>query len=63
MINATETNGIIFSTIYIYYTIWRIIWDAWDKSSEGVENAQEISLADIIKEKLNEFKDELLTEI
>ena len=32
-------------------------------TSEGVENAQEISLADIIKEKLNEFKDELLTEI
>ena len=32
-------------------------------ASEGVENAQKISLADIIKEKLNEFKDELLTEI
>ena len=32
-------------------------------ASEGVENAQEISLGDIIKEKLNEFKDELLTEI
>ena len=32
-------------------------------ASEGAENAQEISLADIIKEKLNEFKDELLTEI
>ena len=62
MINAAETSGIIFSTIYIYYTIWRIIC-VWDKSSEGVENAQEISLADIIKEKLNEFKDELLTEI
>ena len=26
-------------------------------ASEGVENAQEISLGDIIKEKLNEFKD------
>ena len=32
-------------------------------ASEGVETVQEISLADIIKEKLNEFKDELLTEI
>ena len=32
-------------------------------ASEGVENAQEISIADIIKEKFNEFKDELLTEI
>ena len=32
-------------------------------ASEGVENVQESSLADIIKEKLNEFKDELLTEI
>ena len=32
-------------------------------ASEGVENTQKISLADIIKEKLNEFKDELLTEI
>ena len=32
-------------------------------ASEGVENAQEISLGDIIKEKLNELKDELLTEI
>ena len=32
-------------------------------ASEGVENAQEISLGDIIKEKLNEFKDEMLTEI
>ena len=32
-------------------------------ASERVENAQEISLADIIKEKLNEFKDELPTEI
>ena len=62
MINAAETSGIIFTTIYIYYTIWRIIC-VWHKSSEGVENAQEISLAVIIKEKLNEFKDELLTEI
>ena len=32
-------------------------------ASEGVENPQEISLADIIKEKLNEFKGELPTEI
>ena len=32
-------------------------------ASEGVQNVQESSLADIIKEKLNEFKDELLTEI
>ena len=32
-------------------------------ASEGVENTQESSLADIIKEKLNEFKDELITEI
>ena len=32
-------------------------------ASEGVENAQESSLADIIMEILNEFKDELLTEI
>ena len=32
-------------------------------ASEGVENAQEVSLGDIIKEKLNELKDELLTEI
>ena len=31
-------------------------------ASEGVQNAQESSLADIIKEKLNGFKDELLTE-
>ena len=30
-------------------------------ASDGVENAQETSLADI--EKLNEFDDELLTEI
>ena len=30
-------------------------------ASDGVENKQEISLADI--EKLNEFDDELLTEI
>ena len=32
-------------------------------ASEVVENAQEISLLDIIQKKLNEFKDELLTEI
>ena len=32
-------------------------------ASEGVENAQESSLAYIITEKLNGFKDELLTEI
>ena len=32
-------------------------------ASEGVENAQDVSLGDVIKEKLNEFKDELLTEI
>ena len=32
-------------------------------ANEGVQNVQESSLADIIKEKLNEFKDELLTEI
>ena len=32
-------------------------------ASEGVENVQEVSLVDIIKEKLKEFKDELLTEI
>ena len=32
-------------------------------ASEGVENVQDVSLADILKEKLNEFKDELLTEI
>ena len=32
-------------------------------ASEGEENAQESSLADIITEKLNGFKDELLTEI
>ena len=32
-------------------------------ASEGVENAQESSLVDIIKEKLNEFKNELITEI
>ena len=32
-------------------------------SSEGVKNAQESSLTDIIKVKLNGFKDELLTEI
>ena len=32
-------------------------------ASEGVENVQESSLADNIKEKLNEFKDELITEI
>ena len=33
------------------------------RASEGVENAQESSLEDIITEKLNGFKDELLTEI
>ena len=32
-------------------------------ASDGVENAQESNLTDIIKEKLNEFKNELLTEI
>ena len=32
-------------------------------ASDGVENAQESSLTDIIKEKLNEFKNELLTKI
>ena len=32
-------------------------------ASEVVENAQEISLVDVIQKKLNEFKDELLTEI
>ena len=32
-------------------------------ASEGVENVQEISIADIIKEKLKQFKDEFLTEI
>ena len=32
-------------------------------ASEVVGNAQEISLLDIIQKKLNEFKDELLTEI
>ena len=32
-------------------------------ASEGVENAQESSLVDNIKEKLNEFKNELITEI
>ena len=32
-------------------------------ASEGVENAQESSVADIIPEKLNGFEDELLTEI
>ena len=32
-------------------------------ASEGVQNAQESTLADIITEKLNGFKDELLTEI
>ena len=32
-------------------------------TSEGVENAQESTLTDIITEKLNEFRDELLTEI
>ena len=32
-------------------------------ASEWVENAQDVSLGDVIKEKLNEFKDELLTEI
>ena len=32
-------------------------------ASEGVENAQDVSLGNVIKEKLNEFKDELLTEI
>ena len=32
-------------------------------ASEVVENAQEISLLDIIQKKLNEFKDEFLTEI
>ena len=32
-------------------------------ASEGVENVQESRLADNIKEKLNEFKDELITEI
>ena len=31
-------------------------------ASDGVENAQESNLTDIIKEKLNEFKNELLTE-
>ena len=32
-------------------------------ASEGEQNAQESSLADIITQKLNGFKDELLTEI
>ena len=32
-------------------------------ASEGVENAQESSVADITPEKLNGFEDELLTEI
>ena len=32
-------------------------------ASEGIENAQESSLADIITEKMNGFKEELLTEI
>ena len=32
-------------------------------ASEGVENAQESGLAYIITEKLNEFKEEVLTEI
>ena len=32
-------------------------------ASEGVENAQESSLVDIIKEILNEFKNELITVI
>ena len=32
-------------------------------TSEGVENVQESTLTDIITEKLNEFRDELLTEI
>ena len=30
---------------------------------EGVENVQESSLADVVAEKVNAFKDELLTEI
>ena len=32
-------------------------------ASEGIENAQESSLADIITEKMNGFKEELLIEI
>ena len=32
-------------------------------ASKGVENAQESRFVDIIKEKLNEFKNELITEI
>ena len=32
-------------------------------AGEGVENAQERRFVDIIKEKLNEFKNELITEI
>ena len=32
-------------------------------ASEGVENAQESNLVDIITDKLNGFKEELLTEI
>ena len=32
-------------------------------ASEGVQNAQESTLADIITKKLNGFKDEVLTEI
>ena len=32
-------------------------------ASEVVQNAQEISLVNVIQKKLNEFKDELLTEI
>ena len=45
--------------------IWYIIWDAWEKiwKVNSKQWSRECSLEDIIKEKLNEFKDELLTEI
>ena len=67
-INVIETNGIIF-----WLLIFNIRFDNEFEmpetrsgkltAREGVENVQESSLADVVTEKVNAFKDELLTEI